>query len=397
MRRPKISLFVFILLISLLYSCSGDSTDRKHFNVKNFQSIVLSAINGIKSANDSLSGLIDFSLPVNNRYNILKIDSISLPVGRRFYTVLLEYPNPMYNRFAVYDSSLQLLLLDKSLNGYLSQGKMGTDRIRFLTLEESFRVKDFIKLKRLSFYYVKSDSIHLALRTFLEYDDSSNVIRQNVQSITGNFLFTSIESNPKNLLPNTQERYLIDTISGKIISQDTIVDKTIRNLIFNFNRNYSLNQIFDKKSALRSIGITAAIDSVHNYNNVKEKKSGFSLSLPPEGWRIKKDIFFSDQLKKAMKGNLYINESQGASFSVIEIGADQVAENFIPYTLDQEAKKFYTVRFTLALTIAKKIYRFFEISCLDKKYMIIFQSPRSSYEKYKEEYENIINSFGVDC
>ena len=119
----KIITLLFLLLISLEFiSCSEQKTETitRRYTEDQIRSFVYNAVKGDKNANDSLSGLIDYYLPVNDKFNNLDIKQFVSSNGKHFFTVLLEYPNPVYNRFAIYDSVLNALLFDKSLNGKLS-------------------------------------------------------------------------------------------------------------------------------------------------------------------------------------------------------------------------------------------------------------------------------------
>jgi hypothetical protein len=127
--------------------------------------LVQAAIDSNISSNNELAGLIDYSLPLNKNYNSLKIDSIKINSGEVFYFVLLEHPNPVYNVFAVYDTSLSLLLLDKSLNGNLSAEAVTLSGKQFVKVNEGFISKDVLVLNRLSLYKPDSSKISLVFRT----------------------------------------------------------------------------------------------------------------------------------------------------------------------------------------------------------------------------------------
>ena len=127
-----------ILFIITLFVLSGCSKKEKPVEEKLdgniLRTLVSEAINGIYSANQQLSDLIDYSLPIDSDYNSLIIDSLKLN-NKTFYYVLLEFPDPEYNRFAVYDSSFSPQLLDKSLNGNIYQEKIKVGNKDFIKID----------------------------------------------------------------------------------------------------------------------------------------------------------------------------------------------------------------------------------------------------------------------
>ncbi len=393
--RYLLPAFIYILAILALNGCTQE---KKLFTVYSLHEVVLRAMRGDAIANDTLSQLFDLTIPVNPRYNAFLIDSFDTKFGKRVYTILLEYPNPFYNRFAIYDSSLNLLLIDRSLNGNLTLAKLDQTAEHFLSVTESFRTKDNIKLERLSLYAVKRDSALLALRTFMKYDDSTNMVSQKLLNVSGSSIYMVAAAEPAKLLVKREFHYSLDTATHKFRSDNRPFEESVTNLIFAYKKSYSDDQIFDKKSALISIGNLPVPDTSKKYNNAKEKKAGFSISLPPSGWSTEKDIFISNQLKKPMKGTQYSNAAQGAKFMVIEIPYSDQAENYINYTLDQSAAKNYLMRFSEKIPFKRNYLLFFECTCSNRRFLLIFDVLQKSYDKYNNtDYKQIINSFSIDC
>ncbi len=396
MYKKIIPLVVAVIsTIALVSGCGGP--EKKLFSVPSFQEAILRAMRGDAHANDTLSQLFDLSIPVNPRYNSFTIDSFSVKPGKRVYTVLLEYPNPFYNRFAIYDSSLNLLLLDKSLNGNLTQARFEQTKVPFIGITESFRSKDNIQLERLTLYGVKKDSAVVALRIFLKYDDSTSLLTQKLDRAQPEVITMNIEAKPEKLLKQRIARYVLDTTSMTFHGDGKPFDEAVENLILLYKKKFSDDQIFDKKGALASIGNLAPPDSGKNYSNAADKRAGFSITLPPAGWTTEKNIFISSQLKKPMRGTLYSNSAEGAKIAVIEIPSSEMAEAFVNYQLDLSATKNYSVRYTEKIPFKRSFLRFFEYTCVSKKYLMIFEAPQTSYKTYGGEYEQIINSFNIDC
>src|SRR3970282_2932715 len=108
------------LVLIIIFSGCGrkESTNSSEkVNTADIKALVIKALNSDTAANDKLGNLFDYALPPNkNKYNSIIADS--LIAGKKVYFfVLLENQEPLYNRFAVYDSLLTPLLIDKSLNG----------------------------------------------------------------------------------------------------------------------------------------------------------------------------------------------------------------------------------------------------------------------------------------
>lgn len=389
-------LFLLLAAILLAGGCEAEKRPGPPFSAENFKLFYEKAKSGDKVLNDSLRGIVDLTLPQQIKYNKMVFDSILTKDRKHLYSVLIEYENPVFNRFAVYDSAYNLYLMDKSLNGYLSYSKGSIDSIQYFEVLENFRSKDDINLKRLSIYTLRKNEFELAWRSYIEYAIETEYRQQLIEALTPAIITTRIEVEPKLKLVDFKDTFFFDSTTNSYESNKRVFDRLVDGWVAKYKKNVSDSQITDLASALRSIGTTTSVDSVHKFNNEKNKKAGFSIFIP-EGWRVGRDVFISKFLKKPMKGALYSNISQGASISVIEIGGDDMAENHVDYILDQSVQRYYTVRFNDNVVVKKNYVRFFEISCIDKKYLIIFEAPIFSYEKNKQMYSDIINSFGVEC
>lgn len=244
--------YYIILLFSVLLiaGCSknGSSWSSKEAN-KSLRELTLSAISGNKQANTILSGLINTDLPVDKNYNALVIDSFKVNNNKYFY-ILLDYPNPFYNRFAVYDKQKNLLLLDKSLNGDLSVDMFNKDGMYFIKLVESFLSKDIISVKRLSIYKVEAGGVNLAMRTFYSMNRPDAFISQEITGITKDTITTSISA-PGKLTDQTGDVFIFSPSKGRYLSSSNIVDNLVKQQIRDFNMETNLPQITDEKSARR--------------------------------------------------------------------------------------------------------------------------------------------------
>ncbi len=361
-----------------------------------FQAAVLAAMNGDAVTNDSLHGLFDLNTSSTDASNMVHIDS-TIVNKAKYYTLLIEYPNPLYNRFAVYDTSFRLLLLDKSLNGNLSQKFTGNDVMSFVAVTEKFRSKDSIKLERVNFYMIRNLTVTKTLSTFVSYEDGKSILAQSIDNIDGTTINTSYSCQPTNLLALSGDSYAVDLSSGKSRAANSELDIKVLQLIDAYAKPFSPNQLYNKELRNTSEKLEVNNEIPSENEGLVDKQMGFYINLTSQAWRLQKDVYITQYLNKPHKGFLYLNEAQGTSISVIELFYGESSEGLINYPLAQELKKVYTVRFTDKILVQRNFIRFFEISCSTRKFLVILNAPRLSYDAHMNEYQDMINSFTIDC
>ena len=388
--------YISILLIVLTFSGCGKKERIVQFNSKGIDSLISQAADGNKVANDSLSNLFDLTLPPQSVINKIQIDSIKNSSGKTFYGVIVEFPNPIFNRFAVYDSSMRCYFIDKSLNGYLSLTSINSAKKNYFQVFEQFTSKDVISLKRKNLYFVKGDSVNLALRFFTQYFSPDDQLTQEVETFTDDLIQTKILSKKGFLPVQAWDTFSFDEHTRKFISLVNHFESFVLQLTKQFVRKPEKPFFFDQSSALKSLGIKRSVDSAQAYNNYKNKKENYSLYLP-EGWKAISGVLLKDVIKTQLDGTRFINVSLGASFGVIKLKENRTAEEYFPFTLQNKVNGNYSVRFSEKNLINRNYYLGFEISCYTLKYLIIFQCPEILYEGNKQIFESIINSFWMDC
>ncbi|MCC6549683.1 MAG: hypothetical protein IT279_06395 [Ignavibacteriaceae bacterium] len=385
-----------IMITAFTAGCSSES-DVKPFTGRDLIQLVESAAAGNEAVNERLGKLFDYSLPLNATWNIFYLDSLTAKNRLKFYYLLLESPNPVYNRFAVYDTLGNLYLLDKSLNGNLSVFNGQLDSIPYFRVTESFRTKDTLILRRLNIYTYHYDTYALAFRSFTFYKENTVEREQYIESISLQTIKTKFRTEPKSDFSFEGEIFTYDKSAQAYQGKYRYFDSMVVRRINSFRGKVSERQIFDKNTALRSTGWMSAEDSAKKFKKPPpEPPKGFTIFVP-EGWKIRRDIFITAYIKEPRQGTLYVNDSQAASFSVIELAADDSAENHINHSLEIRLEKPFPVRMTELMAVKRLQMQFFEVSCTNKRYLIIFEAPSFSYEKHKDIYEAIINSFGVNC
>jgi hypothetical protein len=98
---------------------------------------------------------------------------------------------------------------------------------------------------------------------------------------------------------------------------------------------------------------------------------------------------FADRLR----GDKYYNPILGANIFIAQIPESDSAEIFVKTILINVTQGKYRVRFTNKIEQSKFYVQYFEFSCGERKYLMIFETSKYTYEKYKTTYQDIINSF----
>jgi hypothetical protein len=388
--------YIIIVFFALFYSGCGKVVKENPpylINENTLKEFAANAINGDRNYNDTLSGLIDYSLPINSDFNDLRIEKIHTPENRTLFTLLIEFPNPVYNRFAVYDSSLNLLLLDKSLNGRLSMKTLISNNLFFIETDESFISKDILQLDRISLY--KADStVSLQFRMFTRLKTPSAEYSQKISEISPDRIRTDLSGNKRSLISNKSEIFTFDNSLKKYVSKDQVFYNFIKDQISSVKRTAEKPEITDEKSLLQSVGVTKDADTIKTTSNVSSK-GGYSLTIDV-GWKEIRDISLAGFPDK-LRGTRYYNPSLGANIFVSRIPVNDSAEVFVKTGLKYVKQGNYRVRYSDKVEQGKSFIQYFEFTCGTNKYIMIFESSKYTYDKYKSIYENIINSFAMDC
>ena len=387
---------ILILIVALTFTGCGKKEKVYQFNSKGIEYLVSEAARGNRVANDSLSNLFDLNLPTQSIINKIEIDSLKNISGKTYYAVLVEFPNPFFNRFAVYDSAMECYFIDKSLNGYLSLTSIHSEKKNYFQVFEQFTSKDILSLKRKNLYLVMGDTVNLALRIYTQFFSPEDQLIQEVETFTDELIGTRIISE-KGLSPQqTWDTFSFVESSRKFMSGDNYFDKIVLHLTTQFLVKPVKPFFYDQSSALKGLGVKLSIDSVQSYNNYKNKKAKFSLYLP-EGWKALQGVSFKEILSAELDGTKFLNASLGATFGVMKLKENSKAEDYVNIPFNNKVEGNYSVRFTDKTLIDRKYYVCFEIKCYTLKFLIILQCPETIYEENKQMFASIVDSFWMDC
>ena len=388
-------LIILTLLSLLVFGCEKAIKERPKpsLSKNSLREIAVNAINGERIYNDSLSGLIDYSMPLNSNFNNLKVERFVTPANKTFFSLLLEYPNPVYNRFAVYDSALNLILMDRSLNGRIGMKTFNVNDRQFIEIDESFLSKDVLELNRVSLYRADS-TITLGFRTFTKFTTPTNEYYQIITEISLDRIKTNLASIKRSLISDKSEIFTFDNYQKKYLSPDHTFINFIKKQIAGFKRAAEKPEITNESSVLQSIGITKDADTVRNASNISGK-SGYYLTMD-EGWKEISDIGL-DGFADRLRGNKYYNPLMGTNIFIAQIPGGDSAEVFVKTGFHNVKQGKYRVRYTDKIEQRKFYVQYFEFSCGERKYLMIFEASKYTYEKYKASYQDIINSFVIEC
>lgn len=346
-------------------------------------------IAGKDTTESSLSIFYNKELPPAPRANKIEIDTINI-FENNYYTVLAEYPNPIYNRFAIINDKANVLLIDKSLSGYLTKNILKIGNLQFIKVEENFISKDTLRLKRISFYSLNDlYEANLVFRTYTELKEPGNTYLQKIIKFTPEEIITEIKSSEKlkSELTDNDDRFIYDKKKKKFISSDNNFDKFVIDLITDY-KSQPINPFINELN-----------DSLQQPEEIKpdEHNSGkFSLPISDQ-WDEIKNVKVSHLMKKLVTGTKYINNQFGAEITVIQLPDNDSSENYIDYNLENVSTGNYKVRFSEKISDGIYYYQFFEYSCISEKFLLILKTLKSTYETYRIEYQNLINSFSMGC
>ncbi len=226
------NIITILLLTFFIISCNNSPDIRPLASGPGIEKTIQRAKIGVISANDSISTLLGLSLSENHNYNKLKIDSLTLP-SAKYFTILIEYPNPVNNKFGIYNDSLKTLLLDKSLYGELSEEIINLNGTKYIKVNEGFTVKNNLELSRLSLYKIKNDKAGLVFRTFTRLKEPDAEYTQVINSYSDAQITTKINGNNQDLGGNG-DTFNFESSSGSYVSKQNLftdfVKREIRNL-----------------------------------------------------------------------------------------------------------------------------------------------------------------------
>lgn len=387
----KILLILFIFFFS---SCKNQLKESKQtINGQELKSLVEESLKGDERNKNKLEGLFTFISDDYSKYNKIFIDSILID-SKTFYSILIEHQNPIYNLFAVVDKELNLYLKDESLNGYLNSNWKKSGSKIFAVVDEEFKSKDVIELKRISYYNIDELSCTLAFRQFTKIKTQEKLAEQNIVFISDTSINTEIVESKRIGKSNVKDAFRFDVAKNQYLSSQNKFDKLVLNEINNSIFDVKGLQITDAESIRRMLGIEK--DSSMFDSTLTITDNDFEIKLDNQ-WKKLGSFTISNLLKKEMKGFKFINTKIGAGISIFKINPQDSLESYFDKTLITQSKENKKQRVSDKFEDTKNKYKLFEYSCPTKKLILILESPKSTYENYLDTFNNIFKSFLIKC
>jgi hypothetical protein len=388
-----ILLTLSILLI--VAGCSNDSYDSGISNVdgKKLKKLVEDALWGSVTANSMLSALINPETPSPDYLNQLAIDSTVNTSGLKLFSVLIEYPNPKHNILAVYDENLNLLLEDNSLNGNIAVKWENLSGKLYLAASENFLCKDILKLSRLSLYSTVSKKVDLVFRAFTRLEKAGKIYQQYIKNTSSVAIVTRIISNTRFKLNDATDTFRFNSFTNEYSSSDNSFNQFVM-LEIN-SANWPLE---NPELKIDTAEIEQVIEDANTNNDTETFTDidGYQVSLNSD-WNDPIRISVINYLISKLEGIRYINEKLGAQITVIELPDGSSSSQFVKYKFKYTSQDKYHVRSTDLLKSGKNLFQFFEHSCSNKTYLLLIQAPKYTYEKNKIFYDEVTNSFFIEC
>lgn len=235
----KLLLFALTILALLFPACDSN---QENLGSEKLRELIFQALDRNEEANVKLKGLIDPELISGIDFNSIRIDSGY--VNKKYYfSVLLEYSDPLLNRFAIYDDQLRLYLIDKSLNGNLSAEWAEKDNRHFVFVQERFLTKDILNIDRLSIYEMYDTTAGLVYRSISKFVKDKNTSTQTIENISSDFIATKILVNLRSNIINQIDTFYFNSDSRKYLSSINLFDDFVKQEIEDFSWFITKQQI----------------------------------------------------------------------------------------------------------------------------------------------------------
>lgn len=388
----KFNKTIIISLVLLVFACQSNKEENSASLIdgKKIYSLVPEVLDSTNVSTNPLHSLFDKAKDKSFTYNKIVIDSVSSG-ARKLYSLLLEHPIPAYNLFAVIDDSLNLLLKDVSLNGYISaKWKMLGDKIA-IEVSDEFKSYEVFNLQRYSLYYPLDQKYQLVFRTFTFFSSPKDSIFQNIVELNDSIIRTKIPK-PKFLsVKDSTDEFKFNYNELKFVSSKNVFDSIILKEINNTKTELSPNHILNKKS----INDILEYSTSDNQYNADEKNFKFQI---PKDWTKIYNVALSKDLNRNIKGIYYINQKLGVSIGILKIPLTDSAEIYVneKFSVSKEIGN-YKVRQSEVKQDLKRFYQTIEHNCGNKKYLIIIEGSKNIYKNNEQLFKDILSSFIINC
>jgi len=184
-------------------------------------------------------------------YNQIFVDELKTG-DKTFFSVIIEYPDPRFNLFAIYDDDLNMYLVDRSLNGYLNSKWEENGAKKYVFLQEQFLTKDVLSVDRFSIYELGDDTAWLIYRAPSRFVKNNDLAYQRVETITDDFILTKITGLGTKITDIKVDTFYFNPNLKKYLSNNNLFENYVKEEINNFEYETTKPQIrenvIDEKS-----------------------------------------------------------------------------------------------------------------------------------------------------
>lgn len=342
-----------------------------------------------KNHYNPLDELIEFKSPNGLGYNKIVVDSLIIN-KKTLYSVLIENENPLYNLFAIIDNDLKLHLKDESLNGHLTSGWNKNGSRIFAIVNEEFKSKGVIELKRVSYYQIDDSYCELAFRQFTGLKSAAKQFDQNIIDFSDTLITTEITDKLAAVKKTKKDFFKYNVLKSMYISKENLFDSMVVKEINVTVADSSVKELINPDSRVQSTSNKTDLD----YAVPKVAESDFYIKLD-DNWKKIGNYKTKEYLKKELQGLKFINSKLESSISIFRIVSTDSAENYFNFSLSEKIIGKNGLRYSEMKSDAKFFYRMYEFVKMDKKLLLLFTAPKSNYENFIDVYNPIIYSFEV--
>ncbi|WP_290661897.1 hypothetical protein [Ignavibacterium sp.] len=388
----KFITFSIISVVLIFFSCQFNKEEKTSALIdgKKILSMITIALDSTDVSGNPIVGLFEKAKDKSFTYNKIEIDSFVLN-NRKFYSVLLEHPVPAYNLFAVIDDSLNLLLKDVSLNGYISARWKKINNTFAIEIKEEFKSYEIFNLHRYSLYYPSDNNFRLVFRTFTFFGSPKDSLFQNIMELSDSLISTRIPKPKFIALSDTTDVFIFNKNQFKYVSSKNVFDSIILGEINNTKTELSPNHILNKKS------INDILDYADAYQTYVADEKDFKFQIPRD-WSKIYNVLLSRDINRNVKGIYFVNQKLGSTIGIIKIPLTDSAENYVneKLTLVKEIGN-YKVRQTELKQDLKRFYQTIEHNCGNKKYLLLIEGSKSILKENQKLFDDIVSSFILNC
>jgi len=385
----RFNFFYIVIIITLCFISCKKNIEIKEVNTNILKETVILYLDSSKQIIENTNLLISEIKEPSKNYNKIVVDSFNIG-NRKFYALLMEHPIPVFNLFAIFDDSLNILLRDNSLNGYLDFTKLGSFEFDIIKLTENYKSLDVFNITRLSFYKKIGSKFYLVFRGIISFTSPNDTLIRNLISINDTMIICSIPRTKYLVKNEIKYIYKYDNLLRLFSTEKDYMDSLVIREINNFSSEFSSNQILNKKSFLDLI-------KQKSVDTLNLEISDYEFTIPAD-WTSLENITFQKILKKKAKGKYFVNKSLGVNIGIIKIQDFENSEDYINTTFSyQKQLRDYTIRETVIQEDIKYFSQAIEHDCGGKKYLLIIEGSKNSYLKNQEYFKNILSSFAINC